>query len=262
MIIDPSTFIEITINNKKFLMDPEILPKLVTYNVDNNFADIHSYTVGDNPSNDDLLAMVRLLNKFDPKAPVAIQQLLLEFMDKYYRDPIEEILRLINNTNVTRIFKYFMHGPFDSTFDNELLATAGKLAIKSLDDSRLPSYINVYCHYIIFIRIIDDTVDKIHLAIPTSFILNIQKHSEEKNYDIINFFRANVWRILSVMTLHDVYMFEEICGTEFAKKIFAYVNFDLMSWTLPEIIKPVQNSINKSIEKPMVSDDESDNDND
>lgn len=244
MIINPTTFMEITINDKKFLMDPEILPKLITGTIDSNFKDIHSYTIGENVSDADLYDMVKLLYKFDPKAPAAIQHLLIEFIDKYYQDPVSELLRVINNTDVTVLYNYFTYGLYGPNFCRRSLRKAAKLLMYSFRVDKLPPYMLINSENVMNIYNIEITCSRIHFAIPSETVLDYASYATFKINNTVNYFRENVWRLLSIFTLCNVCIFEDICGAEISKKLFAYDNFDLMKWIVPvSIVDQVENNI-------------------
>lgn len=230
MIVDPEDMINITINEKKFMINQKFADRLITANVGKLFTDVHRYTIGENVPEERLKDMVRLWNDFKPDGPIETQQLLLEFIDKYSSDPLTEILSLVNDTEVTIVFNYFRTGPFGQKYDETDLSNSCDAALESIDHHNWPDYIGFYKYTE---RVLEprETQEFIHLdlIVPDDRILDGRKICN------LNYFRRSVHNLLSTIQVMNIHLFVEECGPVFSERLFAYSNFDLASWPAKEM---------------------------
>lgn len=230
MIIDPEDLIEITINEKKFMIDQKFASKLVTANIGKYFTDIHRYTIDENVSEDRLKDMVNLWNDFKPDGPIETHRLLLEFVDKYSIDPLAEILSIIDDDEVTMIFEYFKSGPFGKKYDEDELIDACNAALESMEDYKWPDFMG-FCAYVEQEYNPKEEREFIDLClmVPDNRIL------DGRNICDLNYFRRSVHNLLSTMQVLNVRMFIKECGPVFSERLFAYSNFDIASWPAKEM---------------------------
>lgn len=224
MIIDVTKLQEISINGKKFFMDPNAMKRLVTSNVDERFTEIHEYTISsESLTESDIDLMVQCLCKFDPEFPVNIQQMALEFIDKYYLDPVQEILMMVADRDVTMMYEYFKYGPYVKNYDDDLMKRCVERAFKCFKVYDLPKYLSVNrpC------AMIDGTenyYDGLQLLIPYSNSLSNMTSDEFNN------FRKSVHDILCTMNTLKIFVFSDMCGPIVSERLFSYSNFDLILW--------------------------------
>lgn len=228
MFIDISQLKEITINGKKVWLNDESMRRMITSDVDKSFGDIHNYTVGENISIEDTEEMIKLMNNYQPSAPVEIQYLLLEFIEKYYKDPVEEILRLVGSPNVRSMYNYFLYGPCHYSYDLSLLEYACEYSLIEMGRIILPEYLwqidNRSVHVICGLSEIE------HYG-GTNFIIPSERYAKCMDEDDLHHFRQNAFSVLAVIALHKgLYFYKSICGIAFSERLFNINNFDLAEW--------------------------------
>lgn len=247
MFIDISQLTEITINGKKKWINDETLNLMITADVDKSFGDIHSYTVGENTSAEDTERMIHLMNDYSADAPIKIQYLLLEFIEKYYKNPVQEILRLIGSKNVLALYNYFLYGPCHYTYDFPQLEFACEYSLIEMDKEILPKYL--WPNHQAVKVITDD--DGIPFCYGTYFIIPSERYASIiTEYELDNF-RKNAFEILSMLSAYkNIYYYRSICGVAFSSRLFNLDNFDLASWIANEPVKKTRKPI-KQIPKRL-----------